>query len=109
MAHGLSNALLMVPVLSFNLPAAPHRYAEIALALGASRGASDLETASRGLELLVDLCRDCGLPSRISDCGIPSDAIPRLAAAAMSVTRLLRNNPRELTLADAESIYRAAF
>jgi hypothetical protein len=32
-----------------------------------------------------------------------------MATAAMKVTRLLKNNLRDVTLADAESIYRQAF
>ena len=35
--------------------------------------------------------------------------IPGMAQAAMTVTRLLKNNLRELTAADAEAIYRAAY
>jgi hypothetical protein len=32
-----------------------------------------------------------------------------MAMAAMKVTRLLKNNLRDMTAADAEAIYRAAF
>jgi alcohol dehydrogenase class IV len=35
--------------------------------------------------------------------------IPRLAVSAMKVTRLLRNNVRDMTTADAEAVYRAAY
>ena len=41
--------------------------------------------------------------------GVPEEAIPRMAEAAMKVTRLLKNNLREVTAADAEAIYRAAY
>jgi alcohol dehydrogenase class IV len=34
MWHGVSNAVLLPHVLEFNLPAAPDRYATIAVALG---------------------------------------------------------------------------
>jgi alcohol dehydrogenase class IV len=40
---------------------------------------------------------------------VPEADLPRLAGESMKVTRLLRNNPRELTVADAESIYREAY
>jgi alcohol dehydrogenase class IV len=98
-----------VPVLRFNLPAAPGRYAAIARALGAPEGRDDAETAARGLALLDQLCTDCGIPRRLSTLGIPAEAIPRLARGALTVQRLLRNNPREVTLGDAEQIYRDAF
>ena len=108
-AHGLSNAMLLPHVVQFNLPAAPERYAEIALALGVEPGASALETAQRGVERIRELSRKCGIPAGLSQLGIPAEAIPRMAQAAMQVTRILRNNLREVTAADAEAIYRAAF
>jgi alcohol dehydrogenase class IV len=108
-AHGVSNAVLLPHVIRFNMPAAPERYAQVALALGAKAGRSHEETAQHGLDLLVDLYRACGVPLHMSELGIPQDAIPRMAQAAMQVTRLLKNNLREVTAADAEAIYRAAF
>lgn len=108
-AHGVSNAVLLPHVLRFNLPAAPERHAEIALALGAEPGGSDLETAERGLDVLFELYSQCGIPAGMSELGVPEEAIPRMAKAAMTVTRLLKNNLREMTTADAEAIYRAAY
>jgi alcohol dehydrogenase class IV len=108
-SHGVSNAVLLPHVLRFNLPAAPERHAEVALALGVEPGDSDLETAERGLNRLSKLCRECGIPSGLSELGVPKEAISRMAQAAMNVIRLLKNNLRELTVADAEAIYRAAY
>jgi len=108
-AHGVSNAVLLPHVLRFNLPAAPERYAELALALGVEADGSVEETARRGLDRLQALCRECGIPSGLSELGVPEEAIPGMAVAAMKVTRLLKNNVREMTAADAEEIYRAAY
>jgi alcohol dehydrogenase class IV len=108
-AHGVSNSVLLPHVLRFNLPAAPERYARVALALGVEPGRSHLETAERGLDKLFALSQACGIPTGISELEIPESAIPRMAGAAMKVTRLLKNNLRELTAADAEAIYRAAY
>lgn len=109
LAHGLSIALLLPHVVRFNLPAAPGRYAEIARALGVADQTDTLATAAGGADRLAMLCAECGIPSGLAACGVPRDAIPRLAADAMKVTRLLNNNPREVTLADAEQIFRDAF
>ncbi len=108
LAHGLSIALLLPHVVRFNLPAMPQRYADIARALGVKDGATELATATRGADRLAELGADCGIPSGLAACGVPPDAIPRMAVDAMKVTRLLKNNPREVTLADAEQIYRLA-
>jgi alcohol dehydrogenase len=109
LAHGVSNALLLPHVLRFNLPAAPERYAEIALALGVERAPSAQATAERGVELLARLSQDCAVPQKLSQVGVPRDAIPRMARSAMTVTRLLKNNLRPVTEPDAVRIYESAF
>jgi alcohol dehydrogenase class IV len=106
--HGVSNAVLLPYVLEFNLPAMPERYAEVAVALGAPRLADPVATAQAGIERIRRLIRSCGLPATLSELGVPEPAIPRMIASAMTVTRLLKNNPREITPADAERIYRSA-
>ena len=108
-AHGVSNALLLPHVMEFNIPEAPDRFANIALALGAEESASDIETAQRGLEKVKQLLSDCRLPTRLSEIGVPKEAIDSLAEAAMTVTRLLKNNLREVTLRDVKSIYTKAY
>jgi alcohol dehydrogenase class IV len=108
-AHGVSNAVMLPNVLRFNFSAAPERYAEVALALGVARDGSALGTAERGVQYLATLSKDSGVPQRLSDLGIPRDAIPSLAKAAMQVSRLLKNNLRPLTEADAVKIYEATF
>ncbi len=108
-AHGVSNAVLLPHVLRFNLPQAPERYAEVAVALGCERNGSFTGTAARGLELLARLSKDCGIPQRLSELGIPREAIPGMAKAAMNVTRLLKNNVRPVTEPDAIRIYEESY
>ncbi|HCT34293.1 MAG TPA: alcohol dehydrogenase, partial [Sulfitobacter sp.] len=50
-----------------------------------------------------------GLPPRLRDVDIPRSAIPKMAEDAMVQARLLVNNPREVTQADAQAIYEAAW
>lgn len=106
--HGLSNALLLPYVMEFNLPDATVQYAAIAKAMGAVVGLSDEETARNGIEKIRELIADCAIPSRLSEVDIPLDAIDGLAEGALKVQRLLKNNPREVTLEDAKAIYRSA-
>lgn len=108
-AHGISNALLLPYVMEFNIPEAPDRFANIALALGVERAGSDFETARKGVEKVGQLLRDCGLPTKLSELGVPREAIDDMAEAAMTVTRLLKNNLREVTLGDAKKIYEEAY
>ena len=108
-AHGVSNAVLLPHVIRFNLREAPERYAEIAAALGVKRDGSALSTAERGAERLFQLSRECGVPQRLSELGVPHDAIPQMAKAALTITRLLKNNLRPVTEADAIRLYEAAY
>jgi alcohol dehydrogenase class IV len=108
-AHGVANALLLPHVSRFNFPAAPERYADISVALGVARNGSPLTTAEHGVEFLSQLSRACGVPQKLSELAVPRTAIPAMAKSAMQVTRLLKNNPRPVTEADAVAIYEATF
>lgn len=109
LAHGLSNALLLPYVMEFNYVAAPKRYADVAIALGCPREADEVKTALRGIEKIRTLIKDCGIPARLREVGIPKEAIPQMAVDAMKITRLLKNNPRPITEADAIDIFNAAY
>ncbi len=106
--HGIANAILLPHVLRFNLEAAPARYAQIAAALGVERTGNDLRDAETGIERIEALSRACGVTGGMSAHGISSNAIPHMAAAAMTVTRLLDRNLRVVTEEDAFRIYEAA-
>ncbi|TNC14966.1 iron-containing alcohol dehydrogenase [Methylobacterium terricola] len=107
--HGLSNALVLTGVVRFNLPQAQGLYAELAPILDpAAAGLAPDEAATRFLEALESLCRDCELPASLAEVGITAGDLDRLAEDAMKQTRLLVNNPREVTYDDARSIYEGA-
>jgi alcohol dehydrogenase class IV len=108
-AHGTSNAVLLPHVLEFNLPAAPERYAQIARALGVTGEGTAAVLAQRGVDFLRALNHQCGIPAHIAALGVPESAIDRMATAALTVQRLLAQNPRVVTLEDARDIYRRAY
>lgn len=107
--HGLSVALLLPYVMEFNIVASPERYAAIATALGSQETGSLEDIARSGVKIIKDLIKNCGLPASLAEVNIPFEAIEKLAAGAMPIQRLLKNNPREISLADAEKIYTSAF
>ncbi len=107
--HGLSNAILLPSVLKFNMPANIKRHAEVALAMGCEPGANDEETARRGVDFIYKLAEAVGIPTRLTDLGIPQTAVEGMAKAAMQVQRLLKNNPREVTEQDARDIYNSLY
>ena len=107
--HGLSNAILLPSVMKFNRPANLKKYAEVAVAMGAPVGKNDDETAQNGVDFIYQLSEAVGIPAKLSDIGIPQEAVPHLAKAAMEVQRLLKNNPREVTEQDAIDIYNSLY
>lgn len=107
--HGLSNALVLLEVLRFNLPAAAARYAELYRALDPGAAGDALTLAQRLIDRLEGHLAASTLPRRLRELSIPEAHLPVLAADAMKQTRLLVNNPRELGEADALAIYQAVF
>ena len=55
------------------------------------------------------LAVDTGIPRSLGEVGVKRGDLARMASDAMRQTRLLVNNPREVTEADALAIYTAAF
>lgn len=101
--HGLSNALLLPAVLRFNRGAVAEEYARLgAVIFGDASAEALIDGAAR-------LGPELGLPARLSEVGIAEPDLAVMARDAMAQTRLLQNNPREVTEADALAIYRAAY
>src|SRR4051794_34534273 len=107
--HGLSNALVLMGVLRFNLPEAQALYAELAPILDPqAHGLPTAERAQAFVDALAATCRDCKVPASLAEVGVSEADLPRLAEDAMKQTRLLVNNPREVTYQDAYAIYSEA-
>lgn len=106
--HGLSNALVLPHVLTFNLPAAAEHYAELA-AIIAPHVAGSVEARAQALIVAMQqIAAITGIETSLQQVGIKESDLDRLADDAMLQTRLLGNNPREVTRADAYAIYRSA-
>ncbi len=104
--HGLSNAMVLPGVIAFNAPECEPAYREIVdIVFPGGDGAPAGERLADGFR---DLAAELRLDIRLSAAGIGSDDLPRLAEDAMKQTRLLVNNPREVTYEDALAIYGAA-
>ena len=107
--HGLSNALVLPHVLAFNMPEAAAAYAELApIVFPELAGKTPAARADGLVAGLRALAPGLGLPARLSEVGVSHNHLPMLAEDAMKQTRLLVNNPREMTNAAALAIYEAA-
>ncbi|QBE63747.1 iron-containing alcohol dehydrogenase [Pseudoduganella lutea] len=106
--HGLSNALVLPHVLRFNMPAAAAHYAELAAIVAPHAQGTVEARAEAFVRAMEQLAGSTKIDSRLCDVGIVETDLDRLADAAMLQTRLLGNNPREITRTDARAIYAAA-
>lgn len=107
--HGLSNSLVLPHVMRFNLPNAEKLYCELAHCVLPPGTLIGSNAAATLINWLGYIRGELGLPTRLRDLDIPEDAIAKLAADAMLQQRLLVNNPREVSEADAVAIYQAAW
>ncbi|WP_180130632.1 iron-containing alcohol dehydrogenase [Acinetobacter sp. YH12072] len=108
-SHGHSNALVLTEVMKFNTPDAKSLYAELMCWLDPqSKGCHDGLT-----DLFIDHFNNhlvkSGLTLKLKQLGIPEHMLMIMAEDAMKQSRLLQNNPRELTLEDAYNIYQAIY
>jgi alcohol dehydrogenase class IV len=103
--HGLSNSLMLGAVMRFNLEKAQPLYAQIAEIVLPPRQASPADRARELIAFLDALPAQLELPCRLRAVGVQASDIGALAADAMKQTRLLVNNPREITPVDAVALY----
>lgn len=107
--HGLSNVLMLPHVMAFNMSAAMPLYAELGpLVDPALEGLGQQAQAQGLLEALRTMAARAGMPAQLSAVGVSSADLDQLAADAMLQERLLKNNPRPITLDDARQLYEAA-
>jgi alcohol dehydrogenase class IV len=106
--HGLSNSLVLPHVLRFNASHAAPLYAELADIVVPGSGGSHAARTEGLIAAMQHIAQRTGIQTRLQQMGIAETDLDRLADDAMLQTRLLGNNPRELTRADARAIYAAA-
>jgi alcohol dehydrogenase len=117
--HGLTNALVLVAVMRFNMLHATESYAALYRTLEPQATGSDEMLAEQLILRMEKHIVDSGLPTSLRQVQyknaqgalqtIQSDYLTILAADAMKQTRLLINNPRPVTEVDALAIYQAAY
>ena len=106
--HGLSNALVLPHVLRFNLSHAAPLYAQLAAIFQPGIAGSEEARAMTLIDTMQEIAVATGIVRTLREVGIAAGDLDRLADEAMLQTRLLGNNPRPVTRADARAIYAAA-
>lgn len=103
--HGVANAALLMPVMRFNLPACQGRLAQAYDALGMDGAAGEADKAQAVLGRIEQLTESAGIPTDLRPWGVETKDLEELVKAGMNVRRLLDNNLRPVTEADARMLY----
>jgi alcohol dehydrogenase class IV len=109
-AHGRGNGLLLSYVMRFNLPARMPEMATIARLLGEDVTGLDGPGAAQAAVTAVERLRnDIGIPGRLRELGVRQDQLRPFAERAFGIKRILRVNPRPVSVEDLEQILRSAW
>ena len=106
-AHGVSNAMLLVPVMEFNEPVIREKLAAAydRAVHGEKTCATTEEKSAWVVKRMGEIVRHLDIPTSLTEFNVPVEDLEGLVEAGMQVTRLLNNNMRVVTAEDARAIY----
>lgn len=105
--HGVANAIMLMPVMQFNKSCCIERFAEVYEAVGGTGARNSAEKADWVIAKMDAMVQHLDIPTSLKPYGVTEADLPALVKAGVDVQRLLVNNPRTVTAADAEALYRA--
>ncbi|HEX3318977.1 MAG TPA: iron-containing alcohol dehydrogenase [Solirubrobacteraceae bacterium] len=108
--HGVANAIHLPVVIEFNAAGGSDiadRYRDINELLGLEPGGDDETVGQTLAEHVRGLVANLGLPTRLSEVGVPESAVPALVEGAMGDACTLVN-PREPTEEEFAALYERA-
>lgn len=106
-AHGVSNAILLLPVMKFNEPVIRGKLAAAydRIVHGEKTCTTEAEKSAWVVERMGQIVRHLDIPTSLSEFNVPREDLDGLVKAGMQVQRLLVNNMRTVTPEDARNIY----
>lgn len=106
-AHGVSNAILLVPVMKFNEPMIRGKLAAAydRIVHGEKTCVTEEEKSAWVVRRMGEIVRHLDIPTSLSEFNVPREDLDGLVKAGMQVQRLLVNNMRPVTPEDARNIY----
>ena len=111
--HGLSNALVLPHVMRFNMQETEieKSYAKLSgIVFPSLQKIENMNDRAKAFaSKFIALSKRFDLPTKLREINIPKIACSEMAIEAMKQERLLANNPRTITIEDAEEIYKAAW
>lgn len=107
-AHGVSNAILLVPVMRFNEPVCREKFAKAYdRCVHGEKTCTTIEEKSEFMiKQFEQIVKHLDIPTSLFEFDVPESDLDLLVDAGMQVTRLLDNNMRKVTPEDAGAIYK---
>ena len=110
--HGVANAILLPYGMEFNLryveEGVPEKYKMVADALGLDvRDDDDDAAARKAIAYLKELTAELGLPTKLSEVGLPEDGLEAVTDDAM-IDGSMFNNPGEPEFEEVQDLFRQA-
>ncbi|WHY66746.1 iron-containing alcohol dehydrogenase [Neobacillus sp. SuZ13] len=106
-AHGVSNAILLTPVMKFNEPVIKDLLAKAydRVVKEKDEELTVNEKSKYIIDLIENIVKTLEIPTSLKTFHVPEEDLEGLVEAGMEVQRLLVNNMREVTPEDARKIY----
>ncbi len=102
--HGLICAVLLVPVMRFNLAVSFEKFAKIAGVIGAKFTSGDsIDAGALAIKNIMNLHRKLGIPAHIDSLGISETDFPEIIKESLD-SGSMKANPREATTEDLMNI-----
>jgi alcohol dehydrogenase class IV len=109
-SHGAGNGLLLPYVMRFHLPVRQADFARVAQLLGDdTRGLDEAEAAQRAVTAVERLKRQIGIPERLRDLDVEPGQLRSFAEKAAQIKRILRVNPRPVSVDDILGVFESAW
>jgi alcohol dehydrogenase class IV len=108
--HGVANAVMLPYVMEWNSVSRLEKYSHIAAAMAEPiREMSPKRTAERAVQAVRELSVDIGIPQHLRELGIKREDLETLGKDAMTNSRQIAPNPRDVTFDEVMGILQRAF
>jgi len=109
-AHGIANAIMLPPVMGYNLIENPAKFGDIAWAMGEKvEGLIEMEAARLAVQAVEALSVDIGIPKDLVGLGADPSRIDNLAQETMNQKGSCPFNPRTVKKTDVVDLFKKTF
>lgn len=110
LSHGCAISIMMPYVMEYNLLSVPEKYAAVAEAMGERVEHLSTKDAARvAVRTVRNLTAELNLPTTLQEVGVTQADLPEFAKQAMTYSRNVLSNPRNVTEQDVTRIYESAW